>query len=47
MPTVTQNAHCEPLVNAFANGWPLFTRWLKWVSETDDVTASPIAPPIC
>ena len=26
---------------------PCLSRWLKWLSETDDATATPIAPPIC
>jgi hypothetical protein len=34
-------------VKACGNGVPLLTRWLKWLSDTDETTATPIAPPIC
>jgi len=46
-PTQTQNPHCEPDVNALGTDTPVFTRWLKWLRETDETTATPIAPPIC
>src|SRR4051794_3111212 len=46
-PAAIQNAHCDPAVNAAGNDSPLATRWLKWLIETDDVIATPIAPPIC
>src|SRR4249920_3816393 len=47
IPTVTQNAHWVPDVNACGTGVPDLTRWLKWLIEIDDVTATPIAPPTC
>ena len=46
-PTITQNAHCEPAVKACGNFRPAFISWLKWLIETDEATATPIAPPIC
>ena len=45
-PTMIQNAYWEPLVKAFANP-TLPTSWLKRLSDTEDATATPTAPPTC
>ncbi len=49
MPTSTQNAQAVPDVNACGKYvLPCVRiRLLKWVSETDEQTAMPTAPPIC